>query len=87
MFGIVKLPFRRFVNWMRWRNEDELLDAAVAFGMSPVPADRYRAGETPSAFRARLRLLVLKHTQPLETPEWMLPANVDEFLARTRPGG
>jgi hypothetical protein len=87
VIGALKLPLRRLLFWVRWRSQAELLDAAHACGMAPFPPDRYRAGEKPQAFRDRLLYLMHRYTQPPETPAWMLPANVDEFLARTEPRG
>lgn len=86
MVGAIKLPFRWIAWRLHWCRHADLRERGEWVALTPRPPDRHGPGERADAFRERILHLVARHTSPPETPEWMLPANVDEFLARTRPG-
>lgn len=81
----MKLLWNRMAWRIHWRRHGDLRDQGEWAALTPrAPSKGYR-GERAEQFTDRLRALIGRYTAIPETPEWMLPANVDEFLARTRP--
>ncbi|HEY6731879.1 MAG TPA: hypothetical protein VI039_12765 [Solirubrobacterales bacterium] len=85
MLERLRIPFDRLRFWMHWHRNTDLLKAGVLLAVTPAPPRLGYRGERAEEFRDRIKALLRRYSSPPETPEWMLPVNVEEFLQRTEP--